>query len=1000
MLDLKKHYNQNEVLAKVLFEHIKNSHEWNWMFELDIDSNKKDFIDKSKWMILWLHTDWGWWKTTLIESLKNYLDNEDKDKYFVEIINAWQFNKEKKEDLWMSIISYFYIKIVEKYKDELKNDKDLKSLIWKLTLSNLASITNKLTWIVMPEVSFLTKWLVDFSTEIEGNDPTKWLDWIKNNISLFYSMQEDIIKILENEKNASKVKKYVLVIDDLDRCSPKEVVNLLDALKLFLNIPNLIVIVAVDRRHIEKWIYEVYNKWNDSKFIVNPDEYLEKIIHLPIDLFLFDEDIRKNLNFIKIKNDEKIFDDKFSENIINILKDKEIQKIIDFWLSSNPRKNLRFKRLFKFYYGLFDSKYISLFDETKDINQKFFTFWLILKMEWWNYFQEFTKTPILLYLPYQLNYSDESKVKEMLNSYSKVFYWKKTFEELDNYELGKIKKIIIFINNFADQIWVEYMNVVKYFYSYQLWKSFYDAWKWDMLLIKPIVDLELFESVWDFKDRYKNLIKEFTIDNENLNNTLSSLDLTNFENSILERIFPSYKKDKEYNENNNQSVGKNTKETNSSFNLNIEDLLKSFEITEKQKFQNNKDIFDNAYHDHVKMIVGIDKLQKVKEIDPKRFILWSKLFFDLITNNANFDKLSEIKINIDTSLNETEQFIKILDKEQIDFNLLWEEHILKNLSNNERRTLFWELINQISFAKDGPSIWWMTWATDYTQLESLVIDAIKDKVKLKEWALILKTTVIVSKNIKSIDEQLEKYSNMIYFLQNNISESDFENRLKRLEKRLIYIFSHFWSLQNIDLFVPYYSTTKEGLRLLWKWYDKYWKLKESIDNYKNLCIAFNKYLDEYIKTILNNFDNEFDEYFNDNFTDDLETIFLWNKIKIDNEYVKKFIKVKIIEHKLIRFIEFKNKRILLTEKIYIDFNDEFYKLYKNDFDNNNFYIKKINNETNSWLELVTSIISRWIDVKELLSSKDYKFYWSLSRKKDDLFEIDFALNDFTIGYMK
>jgi hypothetical protein len=26
--------------------------------------------------------------------------------------------------------------------------------------------------------------------------------------------------------------------------------------------------------------------------LVNPDEYLEKIIHLPIDLFLFDDDIK------------------------------------------------------------------------------------------------------------------------------------------------------------------------------------------------------------------------------------------------------------------------------------------------------------------------------------------------------------------------------------------------------------------------------------------------------------------------------------------------------------------------------------------------------------------------------------------------------------------------------------------------------------------------------------------------------------------------------------
>lgn len=898
-------YNQNQVLAKILFEHIKSSHEWNWMFELDIKESEKSFIDKSKWMIVWLHTDWGGWKTTLIETLTNYLGKDD---YFVENINAWQFNKEKKEDLWMSIISYFYIKIVEKYKNELKGEKDIKSLVWKLTLSNLASITNKLTWIVLPNATFITNWLEDFTKEIDKNDRTIWLDTIKDNISLFYSMQEDIINILENEKIINKLKKYVLIIDDLDRCSPKEVVNLLDALKLFLNIPNLIVIVAVDRRHIEKWIYEVYNKWNDSKFIVNPDEYLEKIIHLPVDLFLFDEDIRKEKKYNEITRVENIFDDKFTENIKSILNDEDIQKIIDSWLSNNPRKNLRFKRLFKFYYWLFNSKYIWLFNETTDINQKFFTFWLILKMEWWNYFQEITKTPILLYLPYKFDYSDELKIKNMLNSYSKVFYWKKTFEELDNYELNKIKKFIIFINSFADEIWIEYMNVVKYFYSYQLWKSFYDAWKWDRLLIKPIVDLELFETDVDFKNRYKKLIIEVNNDTETLNNTLSNLDLTNFENSILEKIFPDFK---ENNENNKEGVEKfkKIKSKEKKNVINLEELKKSFEESEKQNFQDNNEILINAYHNHVKMIIWIDNIDKVKKIDPRRFIIWSKLFFDLIIKDDNFSKLSKIDIDKNTSLNKEESFKNIVWENQINYGHLWvKEHILNELKNNERRSLFWELINQISFAKGWPSIWWMTWATDYTQLESLVIDAIKDENKLNIWARILKNTVIVDSKIINIQEQLDKYYNLIHFLRNNILEADFIKRLKRLEKRLIYIFSHFWSLQNINIFVPYYWTTKEGLRLLSKWEDNYWDLKESLDNYKSLCESFNKYLLEYIKSLWDNFTQDFETYFEDNFTDELETIFFWNKIKIDKEYAKKFIKVKIIEHRLIRLLEFKEQQ--------------------------------------------------------------------------------------------
>jgi predicted KAP-like P-loop ATPase len=65
-------------------------------------------------------------------------------------------------------------------------------------------------------------------------------------------MKKDIKEILKYNDLISKYNKYILVIDDLDRCTPNEVVNLLDSLKIFLDFKNVIVIVAVDRRHIEK----------------------------------------------------------------------------------------------------------------------------------------------------------------------------------------------------------------------------------------------------------------------------------------------------------------------------------------------------------------------------------------------------------------------------------------------------------------------------------------------------------------------------------------------------------------------------------------------------------------------------------------------------------------------------------------------------------------------------------------------------------------------------
>lgn len=921
-LNIEKNYDKNKVLARVLFEFIKKSDGWNWMFELKTEDLSK--IDKSDGMIIWLHTDWGGWKTTLIETLTNYLnpvkektnikedktwslnifqrksnkkdeENQVKSDYIIENINAWQFIKEKKEDLWVSIISYFYIKIVEVYKKELKEEKDFKSLVSKITLSNLASFTNKLTGVFLPQFSFFTEKLNDFTKEIDKNDPTLWLDKIKDNISLFYSMQEDIIKLLSNKKIKNKHKKYVLIIDDLDRCSPKEVIYLLDALKLFLNIPNMIVIVAVDRRHIEKWIYEVYNSWSNNKFIVNPDEYLEKIIHLPIDLFLFDEEVRDNKkNYMRLKENLVLFPT--NEDIIEILETDYIKSIINLWLSNNPRKNLRFKRLFKFYYWLFNINFIWLFNQSKDIVQRFFTFWLILKMEWWNYFQEITKTPILLYLPYKNDYSNKDKVNQMLDYYSKIFYWIDDFWKLNNYESSKLKKFIYFINTFSEEIWDEYANVIKYFYSFQFWKTFSDDIKWNKLLIKPLIDLELFKSDDDFKERYKKLIEDFHKDDDDFYNSLSELEFSKFEDKIIKDIFKKV--------NNNPLKEVLIKAKND---MTEEKVITLFKSREKEEFNTNEKILDNAFPHYIKMITWIDTIKNAKEIDSRRFILWSKLFFDNILINK-FDNLSKIEIDKETQLNIENLFIDFVNDEILNYNddWLWKDHILNDLKNNEKRTLFWELINQMSFAKWWPSIWWMTWATDYTQLEAIVIEWIKDKNVLNEWQEILKNTIFVE-NWTSWVQHVMKFKQMIEFLYKNIKDENLLKKLNRLEKRLIYIFSHFWSFQKIDLYIPYYWTSKKWLKLLWLWENIYWNLDNSLNNYITFCIAFNDYKEKHIKSLWTNFEKELDEYIT-NIPHNLETLFKWSDIKVDKEYAKEFIKVKIIEHRLIRLLDFKEQQ--------------------------------------------------------------------------------------------
>jgi hypothetical protein len=72
--------------------------------------------------------------------------------------------------------------------------------------------------------------------------------------------------------------KVVVFIDELDRCPLNRIVDILDAIKLFLDEDIFIVLMAVDTRVATEAI-RLYHK-----DVTNPElarEYLEKIVQIP-----------------------------------------------------------------------------------------------------------------------------------------------------------------------------------------------------------------------------------------------------------------------------------------------------------------------------------------------------------------------------------------------------------------------------------------------------------------------------------------------------------------------------------------------------------------------------------------------------------------------------------------------------------------------------------------------------------------------------------------------
>jgi len=75
--------------------------------------------------------------------------------------------------------------------------------------------------------------------------------------------------------------RIVLKIDDLDRCPPDKVADVLQAVHLFLNFPLFVVLVCVDERWMSSSLVEKYKNLVDGTSGATTSDYLEKIFQIP-----------------------------------------------------------------------------------------------------------------------------------------------------------------------------------------------------------------------------------------------------------------------------------------------------------------------------------------------------------------------------------------------------------------------------------------------------------------------------------------------------------------------------------------------------------------------------------------------------------------------------------------------------------------------------------------------------------------------------------------------
>jgi hypothetical protein len=209
---------------------------------------------------------YGSGKSTLMDRIKHYLDlhskEEDADLVTVKF-NAWQYDQER----------YLFLPFLAAIR-RCREIRRRPSLSRRFEGARDAFVRG-----VSIELNLgLAK--IHLSGDKARNAEDKHLKGpLAKVLNDYVDVYDELSKVTVGEDDRVRMR-IVVFIDDLDRCFPRKALALLEQLKAVMDIPGFSFVVGLDPRVISTYLNQKYRK----DFLVDPDEYLQKMFQIPFHL--------------------------------------------------------------------------------------------------------------------------------------------------------------------------------------------------------------------------------------------------------------------------------------------------------------------------------------------------------------------------------------------------------------------------------------------------------------------------------------------------------------------------------------------------------------------------------------------------------------------------------------------------------------------------------------------------------------------------------------------
>lgn len=273
----------------------------------------------SQGFVMGLNNKWGTGKTTFVKMWQSHLENLNfKTIYF----NAWENDFE--DNALTALIG------------------ELKPIMKPESIKLFDNVLEKGLIISKHILPMLIKSLIEKHIDSKSlQDNLKDITEEAKNI-----FKEEVDEYLHRKENITEFKKslkkfvadttedkpLVFIIDELDRCRPNYAVSLLEQIKHFFSVPNIVFILSIDKKQLEYAIKGVYG--NDN---IDSEEYLRRFIDIEYSLPNPDPKIFSEYLY-DYYNLSELFEKKNNEMIGN--EKGDFMRICNY-LFSNPKITLR-----------------------------------------------------------------------------------------------------------------------------------------------------------------------------------------------------------------------------------------------------------------------------------------------------------------------------------------------------------------------------------------------------------------------------------------------------------------------------------------------------------------------------------------------------------------------------------------------------------------------------------------------------------------------------------